>query len=268
MSLQAAINGTSESVGLMQAAGSVADGLASLKDGVNSASAGSIRYLNSALQTLQALRDAEEDESKQQTYDTLIGYIQNSIGIQQNIAVPEELVAGANGVYGGLSQISASIAGSGTSENPGLAAGAKSIRDGIGQLDSGLDAATADSGSLTSSARELAAGAAQLSEGQTAVSSGAKELAAGMESLENASGQLIGGIGQLDKGAVELSTGMKQFYSQGIQKLVQLYNSDLKGITENVDSVIKAGKQYKSFTQLPESMDGNVKFIYKTEITE
>ena len=268
--LQAAMagNGTAENPGLVNAAGSVAKGMTDLRDNVGTATSGSVQYLNGAIQALEKLEAEETDETKKAEYDAIISSIKNSIGIQQQIAVPETLTSAVTSIYNGLSQVSGALAGNGTAENPGLVAGAKSLQDGIAQLDSGLGAATADTKSLTSSANELAAGASQLADGQTALSSGAKELADGMTQLSNSSVQLIGGIKQLDRGAMELSKGMQQFYEQGIRKIVDLYNSDLKGVTGNVKSVIKAGQQYDTFTQLPDSMSGNVKFIYKTEIAE
>jgi hypothetical protein len=47
---------------------------------------------------------------------------------------------------------------------------------------------------------------------------------------------------------------------------LDMYNDDLKGTIDNVDGMLDAGKGYKTFTKLPSGMDGNVKFIYKTDI--
>ena len=259
-------NGTTENPGLVNAAGSVKEAIAELSAGVEQAKGVSETNIRSAEATLAKLYgDKAIDED---TYKALITELETALGAQEKIAIPSELNAGVEGICDGLSKVSGALAGNGTAENPGLVAGAKGLQDGIAQLDSGLGAATADTKSLTSSANELAAGASQLADGQTALSSGAKELADGMTQLSNSSVQLIGGIKQLDRGAMELSKGMQQFYEQGIRKIVDLYNSDLKGVTGNVKSVIKAGQQYDTFTQLPDSMSGNVKFIYKTEIAE
>ena len=55
---------------------------------------------------------------------------------------------------------------------------------------------------------------------------------------------------------------------QGIAKIVSLYNSELKGTVNSADAVIKAGKQYNTFTQVPDGMDGSVKFIYRTKVAD
>ena len=61
---------------------------------------------------------------------------------------------------------------------------------------------------------------------------------------------------------------MSTLYKDGIKKIVDLYNDDLKGTLDSADAMIDAGKGYKTFTKLPAGMDGNVKFIYKTDITD
>lgn len=97
---------------------------------------------------------------------------------------------------------------------------------------------------------------------------GAKDLANGMDQLEGKTTPLVNGIGELDSGAYQVSEGMEQLYNQGIKKIVDLYNKDLKGVVNGLNSVMDAGKGYKSFTKLPSNMDGSVKFIYKTKISE
>ena len=65
-----------------------------------------------------------------------------------------------------------------------------------------------------------------------------------------------------------INEGMQKFYQQGIAKIVSLYNSELKGTVNSADAVIKAGKQYNTFTQVPDGMDGSVKFIYRTKVAD
>lgn len=78
----------------------------------------------------------------------------------------------------------------------------------------------------------------------------------------------MGGIDELNTGSLKLKRGMNKFYHEGIEKLVELYNGQLKGVTGNIGAVIKAGQQYDSFTKLHDGMSGSVKFIYKTEMTK
>ena len=60
----------------------------------------------------------------------------------------------------------------------------------------------------------------------------------------------------------------RSYDKDGIKKIVDLYNNDLKGLTSGLNSSMDASSDYKSFTLLPDGMDGNTKFIYKTPITE
>ena len=87
-----------------------------------------------------------------------------------------------------------------------------------------------------------------------------------MIQLESNTGKLIAGMETLDAGALKLNRGMEQFYRDGISKIVELYNSDIKGITENMDSLVNAGKQYDIFTQKAAGTESSVKFIYRTPI--
>ena len=87
-----------------------------------------------------------------------------------------------------------------------------------------------------------------------------------MNELYSKSGLLIRGIGQLDAGSKKLNDGMSQFYKEGIGKIVSLYNDKLKGTVNNAESLVAAGKAYNTFTQVPDGMDGTVKFIYRTKV--
>jgi putative membrane protein len=73
------------------------------------------------------------------------------------------------------------------------------------------------------------------------------------------------GVYQLGNGAYKMRKGMSKLYEQGIKKIVEMYQDELKGTLDSVDSMMDAGKGYKTFTRLPSGMDGNVKFIYKTD---
>lgn len=111
-------------------------------------------------------------------------------------------------------------------------------------------------------------GTASLVAGEAQLSDGASELAAGMNELYSKSGLLISGIGQLDAGSKKLNDGMSQFYKEGIGKIVSLYNDKLKGTVNNAESLVAAGKAYNTFTQVPDGMDGTVKFIYRTKVAD
>ena len=55
-----------------------------------------------------------------------------------------------------------------------------------------------------------------------------------------------------------------KFNEEGIQKLVKLFNGDIKSLTNNLKGIIEAGRSYQSFSGLSDGMNGKVKFIIKT----
>ena len=123
-------------------------------------------------------------------------------------------------------------------------------------------------GTLIYGAYAVSTGLGNMETGIGAVNSGAKQLADGLDELNDKSGDLVSGVDQLSAGSVKLSNGMAKLYNEGIKKIVEMYNDDLKGTLDSVDGMLDAGRGYKTFTKLPSGMDGNVKFIYKTDMTE
>ncbi len=260
-------DGTEANPGVLAVSNSIKNGVADLQDGIVKAKGASLQYLNAAKDALEGLKTAGEITDEE--YDSITGAIDKSIEYQNMIAVPQTLIAGTAGLDSGLNAIYTEITvGDGTEENPGLVKGTAAVQAGVAGLQKGLDDATAETKSLTSNANEIAAGAKKLAAGQTKLAAGAEELAAGMSQLNDNSGLLISGINQLDAGSKTLNEGMQKFYQQGIAKIVSLYNSELKGTVNSADAVIKAGKQYNTFTQVPDGMDGSVKFIYRTKVAD
>ena len=153
-------------------------------------------------------------------------------------------------------------------ETPGLKGAADQLKAGVDSLVQGLSDATSETGELSVGLNKLVTGSSKLAAGEAQLSDGASELAAGMNELYSKSGLLISGIGQLDAGSKKLNDGMSQFYKEGIGKIVSLYNDKLKGTVNNAESLVAAGKAYNTFTQVPDGMDGTVKFIYRTKVAD
>jgi len=142
------------------------------------------------------------------------------------------------------------------------------LYDGITALSDGIKDSLKSDSDLSKGMTSLKNGSSDLAKGEEQLAGGAKQLADGMTALNDNAGKMSDGVSKLDNGAYKLRKGMKELYDQGIKKIVDLYNDDLKGTLDNVDGMLDAGKGYKTFTKLPSSMDGNVKFIYKTDMTE
>ena len=91
------------------------------------------------------------------------------------------------------------------------------------------------------------------------------ELYDGVITLKNGAPALVDGITALRDGAMKLSDGLKEFNDQGVQKLVDAVDGDLGGLFTRVKATADVSKDYKSFSGLSDDMDGQVKFIYRTD---
>lgn len=149
--------------------------------------------------------------------------------------------------------------------------GAASIRALKEQLDSyrtfytGLTQYTAGVDAAKQGAEELQKGAYQLKEGSGRLKNGADELYTGILTMKNGAPALTDGIVQLRDGASSLSEGLKEFNEKGIQKLTDAVNGDLKTLASRIKATISVSQNYRTFSGLSEEMDGEVKFIYRTD---
>ena len=151
------------------------------------------------------------------------------------------------------------------------AEGAKSVIALKSSLDSynafylGLITYTSGVSSAAAGANELKTGADALKAGTSELSAGAAELLQGIQTMKDSAPALVDGITQLRDGSMELSDGLKQFNEEGIQKLIEAVDGDLDGLSNRIRVTADVAKHYTSFSGISEHMDGDVKFIYKTD---
>lgn len=149
--------------------------------------------------------------------------------------------------------------------------GATSISALKEQLDSynsfyiGLNQYTAGVASAKDGADALNAGASQLKSGTSELYAGMNELYNGILTLKNGAPALVDGVTALRDGAIKLSDGLKEFNEQGVQKLVDAVDGDLSGLFTRIKATVDVSKDYKSFSGISDDMDGQVKFIYRTD---
>lgn len=135
--------------------------------------------------------------------------------------------------------------------------GRERIQDLLMQLDSYNQFYTGLK-TYTSGVDQAANGALQLKEGTA-------QLCDGIITLRDSAPALIDGITQLRDGSIELSEGMHKFKDEGVQKIIDSLDGDLKGLLDNLKASKKASEKYNTFSGIDESMDGKVKFVYRTE---
>ena len=255
VSMQSGVN----AMNLGSKIGEMTTGLNQLSAGVSQMTAKSNAVLTSAdaaieiasniIKSLSGTIEIENTQALLYALDGARQYIQRAEAI--NNSTPSSLlptgginqtVSGAvQQINSGLSGVSISSLSSGLSQ---LESGSQSLADGLGQL----------SGSVGDETDE-----------KTLVG-GASTLAKGMEQLNSQTGTLLSGIQDLTDGSSELADGMEQLYDEGIKKIVDLYNGDLKDIVNEIDNLVNSGKSYNNFSEIGQEMTGNVKFIFKTAV--
>lgn len=206
---------------------------------------------------------------------------------QQKVATANGLVTTANGALSQLSDSMNTISG-------GLSALAG--ENGIGQL----EAAFAKNGSVDQGFAQLGQGVSELAAGTQALADGAAELnknsaplMAGVTSLKDGGSQLASGVSQLASGANQvadgagilaggtqtlldgantladgnqtLADGMQEYKEEAIDKLTDLFNGDISGVTDRIDAMTNLAKEYKSFAGISDGVSGTTKFIIETE---
>lgn len=256
--------------------------------------------LNGAISTLSGASGASTNISTANSYETTAQGAATSVNtgletLKTNVdSSLNTAIAGAGNLSTGLNTAVNSIYNT-TAPTQTLLYAASSVHGGLNVLanggtvgnktSAGLQGAVSalgtksDSATLIGGAYALSGGTAQLSDGLSEASDGANQLASGTQQLKDATPALVSGIQALKAGTSELSSGavsakdgsatlasgLKQFNDEGVQKIVDAYNNNLKGLSDRMKATVDSGKAYNNFSGINDSMDGSVKFIYETD---
>lgn len=137
-----------------------------------------------------------------------------------------------------------------------LVTGMKALADGTQTLYNSVP-------TLTSGIKQLVDGSNTLVANNAQLNSGALQLADGTNQIVSGVDQLTTGSKTLSEGAHTLADGMVQFNEEGINKILDAYNGDLKPFTDKLQAVIDAGEEYQTYSAIADGQMGSVKFIYK-----
>lgn len=173
-----------------------------------------------------------------------------------------ELTKGVANLKDGSSQLSAGAAKL-TANNDTLNAGATALNAGASQLSAGTQSLMNSVPTLTSGIKQLVDGSNTLVANNAQLNSGASQLADGTNQIVSGVDQLTTGSKTLADGAHTLADGMVQFNEEGINKILDAYNGDLKPFTNKLQAVIDAGEEYQTYSAIADGQTGSVKFIYK-----
>lgn len=173
-----------------------------------------------------------------------------------------ELTKGVANLKDGSSQLSAGAAKL-TANNDTLNAGATALNAGASLLSAGTQSLMNSVPTLTSGIKQLVDGSNTLVANNAQLNSGASQLADGTNQIVSGVDQLTTGSKTLSEGAHTLADGMVQFNEEGINKILDAYNGDLKPFTNKLQAVIDAGEEYQTYSAIADGQTGSVKFIYK-----
>ena len=195
--------------------------------------------------------------------DTLnVGATALNAGASQLSAGTQSLMNSVPALTSGIKQL---VDGSNTlvANNDTLNAGATALNAGASQLSAGTQSLMNSVPTLTSGIKQLVDGSNTLVANNAQLNSGASQLADGTNQIVSGVDQLTTGSKTLSEGAHTLADGMVQFNEEGINKILDAYNGDLKPFTDKLQAVIDAGEEYQTYSAIADGQKGSVKFIYK-----
>lgn len=206
---------------------------------------------------------SDQINAKQESGESLVsGATKLNAGAKVLAEKLPELTKGVADLKDGSSQLSAGAAKL-IANNDTLNAGATALNAGASQLSAGTQSLMNSVPTLTSGIKQLVDGSNTLVANNAQLNSGASQLADGTNQIVSGVDQLTTGSKTLSEGAHTLADGMVQFNEEGINKILDAYNGDLKPFTDKLQAVIDAGEEYQTYSAIADGQTGSVKFIYK-----
>lgn len=203
-----------------------------------------------------------------ETINTLSGGLNNA---QAKLTDQEHsvLAQGISGVTDGTGALATML---GTEGEKTIGRGAAGVAAGSASLQKGTETLQAGAAQLHDNSAPLMAGVTSLKDGGSQLASGVSQLASGANQVADGAGTLAGGTQTLLDGAnaladgnQTLADGMQEYKEEAIDKLTDLFNGDISGVTDRIDAMTNLAKEYKSFAGISDGVSGTTKFIIETE---
>lgn len=135
------------------------------------------------------------------------------------------------------------------------------------KLSDGADTLIKNTGTIKKNSKKLVANSSTLRDGIKTLADGTGKLVDGVTKLVSKTGDVSDALSKLADGADTLADGMVEFRRDGVNKLTGTVD-DLLGsgssFHKRLKKIVNASSDYKSFSGIPEGMDGSVKFIMST----
>ncbi|MQN00809.1 MAG: hypothetical protein DUD27_05450 [Lachnospiraceae bacterium] len=256
------------------AAGSkqLATGSKSLADGSKNLATGSKSLADGSKTLADGAKQLADGSSTLAT-----GSKTESDGMTQANAGVKQLANGHKQLSDGINELYTSLNNSGISKldvkkYSSLPTAAETLIDGVDQLYKGGNTLVANNSKLTGGASKLSSGAGQISSGVSRLYSGAgtlfngqNTLTSGLSTLYDGTNTLADGAEKLTSGADKLHDGIVKLDKEGIEKLVNSYNGDIKPLANQLRAALDAGEDYQSFSGLADGKQGSVQFLYRMD---
>lgn len=230
----------------------VASGVNTLKENLTKTTTTSITELtknNAVLQkTIEAL-----GEEQPELVATLKAQKAENEQIIKALTPTEETNAKMQSLSNGLNAVTAGSQS--LKENLG------NLNTAVGQLPEAINKITAGSNALEEGTKTLQTGASNLNNGSKALKNGINSLDTNTQKLAEANNQLTEGTTTISDGVTTLTEGIAKFNREGIDKICNYINGDLKDITNRLEKLQELSQEYNNFTMLNNGDKGNVKFI-------
>jgi len=153
--------------------------------------------------------------------------------------------------------------------------GIDNVKEGTNNLYNGQDVIKKGADTLANKSKELSKGTESLYQGTKKISEGGKTLYTGSNQMKQgiaildtstqkiteANGVLTEGANTISEGINTLSEGINKFDKEGIEKICNYINGDVKDITTRLEKIEELSEEYNTFTMLDDRNQGSVKFI-------
>lgn len=158
--------------------------------------------------------------------------------------------------------------------------GAIALQGGIDALDintqklkDGVDGMYVSTESLESGSNTLYMSTLSIQEAMATLVNGSAQIKQGLNTLDTSSNKLLEANNMLtdatktlEDGATELTSGIHTFNIEGINKIYNFLNSDVKDLSTRIDEITKLSKGYNNFSMKDDNTNGNIKFIMITDM--
>ena len=251
---------------LVQGIDQLAAGAAQLKQGAGDLSSGASQLQSGAAALSQGLSALAQNNDTlnagaAQVFQTLLHTADTQLqaaGVQAPELTAENYAQVLEGV----------IAAAGESPAAQQVAALKASLDSYNTFYQGLQSYTAGVEQSAQGAGELEQGIGALKGGADGLAAGADRLYDGILTMKGSAPALLDGVTQLRDGAMELTRGLKEFDKQGVQKLVDAFDGNLGGLMDRMEALRDVSERYNSFSGISGEMDGQVKFVWRTEAVD